>query len=67
MHIIYYDKIAGNFDWMFITSMFRVSTHQINIQMTMGANPIKTVSYQKEIKDHKIFESNSGSLCLQAE
>ena len=41
-------KIAGNFVWMFITSMFRVSTHQINIQMTIRANPNTTLSYQKE-------------------
>ena len=35
--------------------------------MAIEANPIKTVSYQKEIMDHKILESNIGSLCLQAE
>ena len=41
-------KIAGNFVWMFITSMFRVSTHQINIQLTIRANPIITMLCQKE-------------------
>ena len=43
-----YIYIAGNFDWMFITSMFQLSSHQINIQMTIGANPNTTLSDQKE-------------------
>ena len=64
---IYLTKLQATLVWMFITLMFRVSTHQINIQMAIEANPIKTVSYQKEIMDHKILESNIGSLCLQAE
>ena len=48
IYIFISGKIAGNFVWMFITLMFRVSTHQINIQLTIGANPIKTLLCQKE-------------------
>ena len=48
MYIYISGKIASNFGWMFITSMFRVSTHQINKQVTIGANPIITMSKRKE-------------------